>query len=164
MSTQASLRVSLRFPHWLGNSPRWSQTYHNRSHSAPVPVIRGPSYSDGLPECPPRVWFSPDIDTSKFTLRLLSHTPGGSQRLNYILLMQSSRMWALCQIFPDWFGRHRSQRDRLKKCWWLSMQLKRGGIREWRKSKTECDNVSSASLCTSPWVLDRDILGVNSTQ
>jgi hypothetical protein len=75
----ASLRVSLGFPHWLGDSPRCSQTSHNRSHGAPVPVIRDPSYSDGRPECPPRVWFSPEIDASKFTLRLLSDTPGGSQ-------------------------------------------------------------------------------------
>ena len=75
----ASLRVSLGFPHWLGDSPRCSQTSHNRSHGAPIPVIRDPSYSDGRPECPPRVWFSPEIDASKFTLRLLLDTPGGSQ-------------------------------------------------------------------------------------
>ena len=84
----ATLRVSLGFPHWLGDSPRCSQTSHNRSHGAPVPVLRDPSYSDGRPQCPPRVWFSPEIDASKFTLRLLSDTPGGSQWLKYILLMQ----------------------------------------------------------------------------
>jgi hypothetical protein len=83
----ASLRVSLGFQHWLGDSPRCSQPYHNRSHGAPVPVIRDPSYSNGQPECPPMVWFSPEIDASKFTLRLLSDTPGGSQRLKCILLM-----------------------------------------------------------------------------
>src|SRR5882757_2589595 len=75
----ASLRVSLGFPHWLGDSPRCSQTSHNRSHGDPVPVIRDPSYSDGRPECPPKVWFSPEINATKFTLRLLSNTPGGSQ-------------------------------------------------------------------------------------
>ena len=75
----APLRVSLGFLHWLGDSPRCSQTSHNRSHGAPVPVIRYPSSSDGRPECPPSVWFTPDIDASKFTLRLLSDTPGGSQ-------------------------------------------------------------------------------------
>jgi len=87
ITTQASLRVSLGFPHWLGDSPRCSQTYHNRSHGAPIPVIRAPSSSQGRPECPPRVSFSPEIDASKFTLRLLSPTPGGSQWLKYILLM-----------------------------------------------------------------------------
>jgi len=86
--TQASLRVSLGFPHWLGDSPRCSQTYQNCSHDASIPFIRGPSYSEGRPECPPRVWFSPGIHASKFTLRLVSHTPVGSQRLNYILRMK----------------------------------------------------------------------------
>jgi len=86
--TQASFRVSLGFPHWLCDSPRYSQTYHNHSHGAPVPVIRDSSNSEGRPECPPRVLFSPGIDTSKFTLRLHSHTPGGCQRLNFILLMK----------------------------------------------------------------------------
>jgi len=28
-----------------------------------VPVIRDPSYCEGWPECPPRVWKSPEIDT-----------------------------------------------------------------------------------------------------
>jgi hypothetical protein len=40
----ASLRVSLGFPHWLGDSPRGSQTFHNRSHGVQVPVIRDPTY------------------------------------------------------------------------------------------------------------------------
>jgi len=38
-------------------------------------------------ECPPRVWYSPEIDASKFTLHILSGTPGGFQWLKYILLM-----------------------------------------------------------------------------
>jgi len=54
----------------------------------PVRVIRDPSYSEGRPECPPRVWYSPEIDASKFTLHILSDTPGVFQRLKYILLMQ----------------------------------------------------------------------------
>jgi len=82
-----SLRVSLGFPHWLGDSPRWSQTFHNRSYCAPVPVIRDPSYSDGRPECPPSVWYFPEFDTSKFTLHILSETPAVSHRLKYILLL-----------------------------------------------------------------------------
>ena len=86
--TQASLRVSLGFLHWFGNSLRCSQTYHNCFHGAHIPVIRDPCNSEGWAECPPRVRFSPEIDASKFTPHLLSHTPGGSQRLNYILLMQ----------------------------------------------------------------------------
>ena len=86
------------FLHWLGDSPRCSQTYHNRSHGAPIPVIRDPSYSEGRPECPPWVWFSPEIDTSNFTLRLLSHTPGGSQWLKYILLMWDES-WIADQLY-----------------------------------------------------------------
>jgi hypothetical protein len=77
----ASLRVSLGFPHWLADSLRCSQTFHNPSHGAPVPVIRDSSYFEGWPECPPRVSYSAEIDASMFTLHILSDTPGGSQRL-----------------------------------------------------------------------------------
>jgi len=42
-------------PKVLSGALRCSQTYHNHSHSTPVPVIRDPSYSEGRPECPPRV-------------------------------------------------------------------------------------------------------------
>jgi len=54
----------------------------------PVLLIRDPSYSQGLPEYPPRIWYSPEIDASKFTLHILSDTPGVFQRLQYILLMK----------------------------------------------------------------------------
>jgi len=54
----------------------------------PVPVIRDPSYSEGRLECPPRVWYSPEIDTSNFTLYILTDTPGGFQILKYILLVK----------------------------------------------------------------------------
>ena len=84
---QASITVTLWLPHWLCDSPRCSQTHPNCTQRTPVPVIRDPSHSEGWLECPPRVWFSPEIDASTFTLRLLSHTPGGSQWLKYILLM-----------------------------------------------------------------------------
>jgi len=102
----ASLTVSLGFPHWLGNSPRYSHTFHNCSHSAPIPVIRDPSYSEGQPECPPRVLYSREIDASKFTLHILSDTPGGSQRLKYILLMCNSMaqrigVWILKQYVQE---------------------------------------------------------------
>jgi len=50
-------------------------------------VTGAPSYSEGRQECPPRVWYSPGIDASKFTLHILSDTPGGFQWLKYILLM-----------------------------------------------------------------------------
>jgi hypothetical protein len=99
----ASLRVSLGFPHWLGDSPRCSQTFHNRSHGAPIPVIRDFSYSEGRPECPPRVWYSPEIGASKFTLHILSDTPGGSQWLKYIVLMQGGiRKKRDAQCIPGW--------------------------------------------------------------
>ena len=44
---------------------------------APRLVVGAPSYSEGQQECPPRVWYSPEIDASKFTLHILSDTPGG---------------------------------------------------------------------------------------
>jgi len=58
---------------------------------APRLVAGAPSYSEGRQECPPRVWYSPAIDASKFTLHILSDTPGGFQWLKYILLMNGSR-------------------------------------------------------------------------
>jgi len=54
---------------------------------APRLVTGAPSYSQGRQDCPPRVWYSPEIDASKFTLHILSDTPGGFQWLKYILLM-----------------------------------------------------------------------------
>jgi len=66
-------------PKVLSGTLMGSQTYHNHSHHTAVTVIRDPSYSQGRPECPPRVSYSPDIDASKFTLHILSDTPGGSQ-------------------------------------------------------------------------------------
>jgi len=74
-------------PKVLSGTPRCSQTYHNHSHGTPVAVIRDPRYSEGRQECPPMVWYSPEIDTSKFTLHILSDTPGVFQWLKYILLM-----------------------------------------------------------------------------
>jgi len=50
-------------------------------------VAGAPSYSEGRQDCPPRVWYSPEIDASKFTLHILSDTPGVFQWLKYILLM-----------------------------------------------------------------------------
>jgi len=51
------------------------------------PIAGAPSYSEGRQECPPRVWFSPDIDSSKFALHILSDTPEGFWWLRYSLLM-----------------------------------------------------------------------------
>jgi len=50
-------------------------------------VVGPPSYSEGRQEFPPRVWYSHEIDSSKFTLHILSDTPGGFQWLKYILLI-----------------------------------------------------------------------------
>ena len=53
----------------------------------PEPVVRDPSYSEGLPEYPPRVWYPAEIDSSKFKLHIHSETAGVFRRLKYILLM-----------------------------------------------------------------------------
>jgi len=74
-------------PKVLSGARRCSQPYQTHSDGTPVPVIRDPSYSEGRPVCPPRVWYSPDIVASKFTLHILSDTPGGFQSLKEILLM-----------------------------------------------------------------------------
>jgi len=71
-------------------APRFSQTYHNDSHHTPVQVIRDFSCSEGQPEYTSRVWYSPEIDAFMFSLHILWDTPGGSQWLKYILLMDDS--------------------------------------------------------------------------
>jgi len=65
----------------------YSETYHNYSPGIPVLVIKDPSYSEGQPECPPRVLYFAEIDTSKFTLHILLDTAGGFERPKFILLM-----------------------------------------------------------------------------
>ena len=80
-------------PNVLSDAPRCSQTYHNHSHVPPAPVIRDLSYSEGRPQCPPRGRYSPEIDSSKFTLHILLDTPGGFQWLKYILLMPQRVGW-----------------------------------------------------------------------
>ena len=54
---------------------------------APRHVVGGPSYSEGRQEGPHRVWYSPEIDASKFTLHILLDTPGGFQCIKYIFGM-----------------------------------------------------------------------------
>jgi len=82
---QCSLGLS-GAPKVLSGAPRCSQTYHNHS-GTPVVDIRDPSYAECQMECPPRVWYSLEIDASKFTLHILTNTPGGFQWLKYIVLM-----------------------------------------------------------------------------
>jgi len=70
-------------------SASWcSHTYHTRYQSTPEEVIRNPRYSESRPECPPGVWYSPQINASKFTLQIVSDSPGGFQWLKYILLIE----------------------------------------------------------------------------
>jgi len=76
-------------PKHLSDVLRCFQTYHNHSHGTPGPAMRDPSYSNSWLECPPRVWYSPEIDASKFALHMFSDTPEESEWLNYILLMWS---------------------------------------------------------------------------
>jgi hypothetical protein len=79
----------------LSGSLRFSQTYLSHSHCTPVPVIRDPSDSEGRQECPPWVWYSSEIDASKFTLHILSDTPGGFLWPKYIVLMSRATIcWA----------------------------------------------------------------------
>ena len=84
-------RLVVGAPRLVVGAPTWFQTYHHHSHGTPVPVIRDPSYSEGRPECPHRVWYTPEIDAFNFTHHILSDTPGGSQRLKYILVMHATK-------------------------------------------------------------------------
>jgi hypothetical protein len=64
---------------------------------APRLLAGAPSYFESWQECPPRVWYSPEIDASKCILHILSDTPGGFEWLKYIVLMfslnQCLRYW-----------------------------------------------------------------------
>jgi len=112
------------FPRLLYCDSRCSQTYRQRSQvsprrsqmlpdaprllvGAPRLLPCAPSYSEGRKECPPRVWYSPDIDASKFTLHILSDTPGGFQWPKYILLMKNKKISkATRQLSAHWCTRH----------------------------------------------------------
>jgi len=97
--TQTSLRVFLWFPRTFSNLPgahhvlcgitRCFHTSLNDSDGPPVLVIRDPSYFHSRQEYPPKVWYFPEIDISKFTFHILSDTPLGSQCIKYILLIQN---------------------------------------------------------------------------
>jgi hypothetical protein len=83
----------------------WVLLYQSTQTSVtPVLVIRDPRYSEDQPECPPTVWYSSEIDALKFTLHILSNTPGVFQRQNYILLMWPSTVRTLRaqQVLVEW--------------------------------------------------------------
>jgi len=74
--TQSSLLWSEVFPNLTQSLPWYSWTSHQRSLLLSRPA--------GMPSL---VLYSSNIDTSKFTLHILSDTPGGFQWLKYIFLM-----------------------------------------------------------------------------
>jgi len=104
-----------------------------------LPVIRDPSYSEGLPEYPARVRYSPKIDASKFTLDILSDTPGVFQRLTYSLLMLRTRHSILPKTKrPFW----------IRGDWILSPTSTCAGPYTRKLSEQQ-----SHSLCISFWIL-----------
>jgi len=78
------------------------------ARGAPRLVVRTSSCSEGRQECPPRAWYSPEFDSSKFTLHMLSDTPGGIQWLKYILLMRCNASHHLSD------GKHEILRQRVQ--------------------------------------------------
>jgi len=87
-----------------------------------VPVVGDPSYSEGQPECPPWVQYSPEIDASKFTLHILSDTPGVIQRLEYILLMDCN--CSRCLHLNQWSSAFTASIDLVTQTWrFLYLQL-----------------------------------------
>jgi hypothetical protein len=71
-------------------------------------VVGTSSYFEGRQECPPRVWYSPEIDASIFTLHILSDTPGGFQWLKYMLLMSYTWLF-LVPLSKEVVGREESK-------------------------------------------------------
>jgi len=67
---------------------------------APRLGVGASSSSEVRQEYPPRVWYSPEIDASKFTLHILQDISGGFQRLKYILMINH---WSLhAGYFQNW--------------------------------------------------------------
>ena len=83
-------------PKVVSSSPTCSQTYSNISPCTAVPVIRYSSYSEGRPECPPRVWYSLESDISQFTFHILSDTAGVCLGLKYMVVMCTQ--WMQCSV------------------------------------------------------------------
>jgi len=102
------------------------QTYHNCSPHAPVWVIRDPSYSEALVECPSRGWFSPAIGACKFTCQLISYTPEASQWQNVFCWYRAVlwRWWS--STSRDTLGDHNQvslemhREVMIEQCWWCS--------------------------------------------
>jgi len=63
----------------LSGALRCSQSYHNGAKGTAIAVKRGPSDSEARQEYPPTIWCSPAIDSSQFTLHILSDSPGRFQ-------------------------------------------------------------------------------------
>jgi hypothetical protein len=64
-------------------------------------VVCAPSYSEGRQGCSPMVWYSPEIGASKFTLHILTDTPGGFQWLKYIVLMFIGKRYTVQLLPPE---------------------------------------------------------------
>jgi len=87
---QAHQQRSLRRCYFSQTALLWSEVLPGllpELPGAPRLVVGAPSSSEGRQECPPRVWYSPEIDTCKFTLHILPDTPKVFQWLKYILVM-----------------------------------------------------------------------------
>jgi len=104
-----ALRLVVGPPRHVASAPRCSQVHPKFSLAlrgvlkpipiTPVAVIRDPRYSEGRPEYPPRVWYSPEFDASKFTLHILTDTPGVFEWLEYILLRSMLVMLVISLLF-----------------------------------------------------------------
>jgi len=102
-------------------------------------VVGAPSYSESWQECPLRVWYSLEIDASKFTLHILWDTPGGFQPLKYILLMWNAidmscfvcRILAMSLQFSGVKSKSRSDLTSWRTLWrwtiWSINMLAKGG-------------------------------------
>jgi len=107
----ATLTAAPKHP---SGDPMCFLSYRNHSHGSSVPVIWNPSYSQGWPECPPWIIYSPEIDASKFTLDILSDNIRVSQWLKYVLLMLGVLIWSpslpIWQLYGYWrFQQHYSR-------------------------------------------------------
>jgi len=125
-------------PKAVADALKCFQTYHNHSHGTPVPVIRDPSYSECQPEYPPRVWYSPEIDALKFTLHILSVTPGGFQQLKCILLVHFRHLHRHQQQNP-YLERIRKMYSNQRHSYWnhvaLGLYITFSGVVDWRSGQ-----------------------------
>jgi len=112
----------------LSHAPTCSEIFHNCSHGMPLQVISDSRYSQSGAECPPTVWFSPEIDASKLAIHIPSDTPG-------VCRWKRFRLWMLRAI-----GGVPENDDRVNSVMNLQAGIMQPSRCTWRPGQSECSH------------------------